>query len=45
MREGNLAALLPLLAFMGLMVAIGFFVRRRAARGSFVAISAVSCLQ
>ena len=37
MREGNLAALLPLLAFMGLMVAIGFFVRRRAARGSFVA--------
>ena len=37
MGEGRLSALLPLLFFMGLMVAIGIFVRRQAAHGSFVA--------
>ncbi len=37
MGEGRLSALAPLLLFMALMVAIGLFVRRRAAHGSFVA--------
>ena len=28
MNEGNLTALVPLLVFMGIMVGIGFYVRR-----------------
>ena len=34
--EGNLSALLPLLVFMGFMVAIGFWVRRQNAGKNFV---------
>ena len=36
MTEGNLLALMPLLVFMGLMVAVGIWVRRRAAGTRFV---------
>lgn len=35
-NEGNLSALLPLLVFMGFMVAIGFWVRRQNAGKNFV---------
>ena len=35
-NEGNLSALLPLLIFMGFMVAIGFWVRRQNAGKNFV---------
>ena len=36
MTEGNLLALMPLLVFMGLMVAVGIWVRRRAVGTRFV---------
>ena len=35
-NEGNLSALLPLLIFMGFLVAIGFWVRRQNAGKNFV---------